>query len=238
MALSSDHSSEWLNALPVSKLGLKLDNTALKIAVGLRLSTRLCSNFRCVCGDKVDSHGRHGLNCKVAQGRHRRHSEANNIIQRALGTCDFPSTLEPSSLCRSDQKRPDGLTHFSYKAGLPLVWDFTCVCTVAPSNLSASIQGAGKAADRSEKLKLKKYEDLKTDYHFVPVAAETFGSWGNQAKKFLEEVGNMLIKKTEEPRAKHFFYQRLSMAIIRGNVASVLGTAANSEKMSEIFYLS
>ncbi len=51
----------------------------------------------------------------------------------------------------------------------------------------------------AEKLKLKKYEDLKTDYHFVPVAAETFGSWGNQAKKFLEEVGNMLIKKTEEP---------------------------------------
>ena len=85
---------------------------------------------------------------------------------------------------------------------------------------------------------MKKYEDLKTDYHVVPVAAETFGSWGNHAKKFLEEVGNMLIKKTEEPRAKHFFYQRLSMAIIRGNVASVLGTAANSEKMSEIFYLS
>ena len=109
---------------------------------------------------------------------------------------------------------------------------------MAPSNLSASIQGAGKAADRAEDLKLKKYEDLKKDYHVVPVAAETFGSWGNHAKKFLEEVGNMLIKKTEEPRAKHFFYQRLSMAIIRGNVASIMGTAANSAKMSEIFYLS
>ena len=173
----------------------------------------------------------------MAQGRHRRHAEANNIIHRALATCDFPSTLEPASLCRSDQKRPDGVTHFSYKAGLPLVWDFTCVCSVAPSNLSASIQGPGKAADRAEDLKMKKYDDLKADYHVVPVAAETFGSLGCHAKKFLEEVGNMLIKKTEEPRAKNFFYQRLSMAIMRGNVASVLGTVGNTEKMTEIFYL-
>ena len=185
----------------------------------------------------MDSHARHGLSCRVAQGRHRRHAEANNIIHRALNTCDFPSTLEPASLCRSDQKRPDGVTVFSYKAGLPLVWDFTCVCTVAPSNLSASIQGPSKAADKAEELKLKKYEELKADYYVVPVAAETFGSWGCQAKKLLDEIGNMLIKKTDEQRAKHFFYQRLSMAIVRGNVASVLGTVGNSEKLNEIFNL-
>ena len=86
-------------------------------------------------------------------------------------------------------------------------------------------------------MKLKKYEDLQADYHVVPVAAETFGSWGSHAKKFLEEIGNMLIKQTEEKRAKTFFYQRLSMAITRGNVASVMGTEGNSEKLTEIFYL-
>ena len=76
-----------------------------------------------------------------------------------------------------------------------------------------------------------------TDYHVVPVAAETFGSLGCHAKKFLEEVGNMLIKKTEEPRAKNLFYQILSMAIMRGNVSAGLGTVGNTDKMTEVSYL-
>ena len=179
LAVSSKHSSEWLHSVPVSNLGLKLDDTSLKIAVGLRLSIPLCSPFRCVCGDQVDSFARHGLHCRLSQGRPKRHAEANSIIHRALASCDFPAKLEPTSLCK-DQKRPDGLTYFSYKAGKPLAWDFTSPCTVAPSNISASIQEAGKTANKAEELKLKKYSELHKDYHVVPVAIETFGSIGTR----------------------------------------------------------
>ena len=231
LAVSSEHSSEWLKAVPVSSLGFKLDSASLKIAVGLRSSTRFCSPYRCVCGRQVDPYGRHGLSCKVAQGRHPRHSEGNNIIHRALALCDLPSTLEIKHLCRSDNKRPDGMTHFSYKNGLPLVWDFT----LCASHISDSIQKAGKAADKAEDGKLRKYDELKADYYVVPVGVETFGSWGSKAKKFLEEVGNLLIEKTDEKRAKHYLFQRLSMAIVRGNVSSVKGTTGNIDKLNEIF---
>ena len=108
---------------------------------------------------------------------------------------------------------------------------------VAPSNLFASIQSAGKTADKAEQLKLKKYEELSHDFHVVPVAAETFGSWGSHAKKFQDDIGNMMIKKTDDQRAKHYLYQRLSMAIVRGNVASVLGTVGNQDKLNEMYYL-
>ena len=83
--------------------------------------------------------------------------------------------------------------------------------------------------------KIEKYDALKEVYHVVPVGSETFGSWGSHAKKFLEELGNLLIKKTKEKRSKHWMYQRLSMAIVRGNVASVMGTTGYSEKF-ELFY--
>ena len=235
--MSSEHSSEWLHSVPVSNLGLKLDDTSLKIAVGLRLCIKLCSPFRCVCGDQVDSFARHGLHCRLSQGRFKRHAESNNIIHRALASCDIPSKLEPTSLCKSDQKRPDGLTYFSYKAGKPLAWDFTSPCTVAPSNLSASIQGAAKAANKAEELKIKKYCELQQEFHVVPIAIETFGSIGAHGNKLIQEIGNMLIEKSGEKRSKFYLYQRLSMAVQRGNVASVLGTIGPQDQLNEIFNL-
>ena len=115
-----------------------------------------------------------------------------------------------------DQKRPDGLTYFSYKAGKPLAWDFTSPCTVAPSNISASIQEAGKTANKAEELKLKKYSELHKDYHVVPVAIETFGSIGTHGKKLIEEIGNMIIEKSGEKRSK--FYVPIS-AVVYGSSA-------------------
>ena len=140
-------------------------------------------------------------------------------------------------LGKSDRKRPDGVTYFSYKAGKPLAWDFTTPCTVAPSNISASTQGAGKTANKAEDLKLKKYAELQTEFHVVPIAIETFGAIGTHGKKLVEEIGNMLIEKSGETRAKFFLYHRLSMAVLRGNVASVLGTLGQQDQLNEIYYL-
>jgi len=40
-AVSSPHSSDWLNALPLSGCGLRLDDHAIHIAVGLRLGANI-----------------------------------------------------------------------------------------------------------------------------------------------------------------------------------------------------
>ena len=108
---------------------------------------------------------------------------------------------------------------------------------MAPSNISASIQEAGKTANKAEELKLKKYSELHKDYHVVPVAIETFGSIGTHGKKLIEEIGNMIIEKSGEKRSKFYLYQRLSMAVQRGNVASVLGSVGHQDKLDEVFYL-
>ena len=144
LAAYSKESGAWLNVLPVSSLGLKMEDDTIHIAVGLRLGSPLCRPHPCQhCGEEVDQSGTHGLSCRRSEGRHYRHATINNIVHRALSTARIPSRLEPLGLSRSDGKRPDGVTVVPWKNGKQLVWDATCPDTSAPSHLSLTSTEAG-----------------------------------------------------------------------------------------------
>ncbi|GBP53717.1 hypothetical protein EVAR_39871_1 [Eumeta japonica] len=67
----------WLHALPSPNFGTLLEDNSLWVA----MSTR--------------------------RGKFPRHYALNDIIHRALISTNFPCTLEPPGLSRSDAKRPD-----------------------------------------------------------------------------------------------------------------------------------
>ena len=50
------HSGDWLKALPIANCGLHLDDETLRLAVGMRLGTKLCHIHTCPCGALVDAH--------------------------------------------------------------------------------------------------------------------------------------------------------------------------------------
>ena len=56
LAASSPHSGEWLQAMPISSCGLRLDDEAVRIGVDLRLGSTL---DKCHCGALVDAQGLH-----------------------------------------------------------------------------------------------------------------------------------------------------------------------------------
>ena len=61
LAASTKESVAWLSALPVSSLGLRMDNNTVRVAVGLRLGSPLCRPHTCYhCGAQVDSTATHG----------------------------------------------------------------------------------------------------------------------------------------------------------------------------------
>ena len=110
LASQASHSGDWLRAWPITACGLRLDDEAIRVAVGLRLGSNLCSPHPCPCGAMVDARGSHGLSCRRSAGRQSRHAQLNDAIQRALVRAGVPAVREPVGLMRAGDGRPDGWT--------------------------------------------------------------------------------------------------------------------------------
>ena len=136
-------------------------------------------------------------------------------------------------LSRSDAKRPDGVTLVPWSRGRCLLWDATCPDTLAPSHVHRSSIEAGAAAAAAEAIKTAKYASLAVAHEFVPVVIETLGTWGTAGLAFVNEIGRRISSVTGDPRAASFLRQRLSMAVQRGNAASVLGTFGSPPEIAD-----
>ena len=111
-------SGAWLSAVPISSVGLRMDDSTVRIAVGLRLGTTQ-SGYTW---------------SKLQEGRHYRHSALNDIVHRALTTAHIPSRLEPTGVSRvMENAHADGITLVPWKRGKLLVWEATCSDTIGPS---------------------------------------------------------------------------------------------------------
>jgi hypothetical protein len=237
LAVAEPEAGLWLHTLPSPNIGTLLDRTTLSLATGLRLGTKVNEPHRCRCGANVDPLGHHGLSCQKSAGRISRHASLNDVIRRALASVSVPAILEPNGTARDDGRRPDGMTLIPWKLGRTLVWDATCVDTLAPSHLQSTSSKAGAAAVLAEQNKRRKYAVLGEGYIFAPFGVETLGPWGPGAKALYKELTERLIEASGDQRAGSYFGQRISLAIQRGNAASLLGTIANDGDLGSIYLL-
>ena len=146
-AAFAPHSGDWLNAPPLSAVGLRMDNETLRIATGLRLGTTLCAPHTCPCGDPVDARGIHGLSCSQSAGRQQRHAQLNDIVHRALIRAGVQAVREPAGTLVGSGWRPDGVTLIPWTRGKCLAWDSACSDTVDASYLPSTSTQAGAAAE-------------------------------------------------------------------------------------------
>ncbi|PSN34462.1 hypothetical protein C0J52_25013 [Blattella germanica] len=159
-------------------------------------------------------------------GRHIHHSSINDVILRSIISAEVPSVREPYGCCRSDGKRPDGMTLIPWKSD-----------TFAPSNLPLSSTFAQGAVTRREIEKRRKYRELMKNFTFIPVTIETSGTWGIEGLNFIKEIGQRISRVSQNSKSTAFLIQRISITLQRGNVASILGTFPRGMDLEEIFHL-
>jgi hypothetical protein len=224
LAVSGPHSGDWLHALPIGACGLRLDDEAVRVAIGLRLGVELCQPHDCPCGKIVDARGLHGLSCRLAFGRMARHQSLNDTIFRSIAKAGIPVVKEPLGLSRTDGRRPDGLTLVPWRCGKSLVWDVTVVDTLAESYINSSAQSSGAAAQIADERKTSKYSFLPQNYLFQPIAFETLGPINSTGSEFLSDLGGRLEQVSGDARERSFLYQRLSVIVQRFNAVAFRGS--------------
>ena len=212
------HTAAWSEALPIASSRNLLSPDELRIAIGLRTSANIFKCAECRSGKFVDRLGLHGLSCIKNAGRFPRHSAINSIFKRSLTRIGLPSLFETVGLTRD--RRPDGLTLNPWHRDRSLVWDATVVDTFAESHYTVSAAVPGSAATDAETDECRKYNDLLDKYCFQPVAIETTGVYGTAP--FLSCLAKKLVDISGDPRERQWLHQRLSLAVVRGNTASIL----------------
>ena len=79
-------------------------------------------------------------------------------------------------------------------------------------------------AAKAENTKKSKILPLFLITLFQPVAIETSGSFGLDTATFIRVLGRKLKKENQDVNSCTYLVQRLSVAVQRGNAASVPGT--------------
>ena len=128
---SSKESGAWLQALPLSSLCLRMDDSTIHVAMGLSLGSSLCTcHDRGAKVDRIVTHGLSGVRVAI-----------NDIVHRALSSAKVPSHLEPAGLYLFDGKRPNSITMVLWERENTLAWDAMCLYTFAPSYTSSASRG-------------------------------------------------------------------------------------------------
>ena len=103
-------SSDWLNTLPSSNLGLGMSHDCFWISACRRLGAPVITECSCIWGTTNDKFGNHALTCSNIRGKHIRHQTYNEVIQEALKSAGVSSMLEPRGVLHDYGKRPDGVS--------------------------------------------------------------------------------------------------------------------------------
>jgi hypothetical protein len=78
---------------------------------------------------------------------------------------------------------------------------------------------------------------ISSNYIFKGLAFETLGPWCKENIDFINVIGNRLIPESGDSKSEKFLFESISLAIQRGNAASIRGIFPDSALLSEIFAL-
>ena len=179
------------------------------------------------CDRVQDELGDHALHCRddhgMKGGRHDRIRD--KIFTEALHASLNPKKEMPG-LIPGSLSRPADVFIENWVDGRKVAFDVSVVSPVQEAILHRAADSAAAAIEMRKAAKMRDHFNncRAQGIFFQPLVVESFGGWDKDAAKFLKTIARQDARrwgKEGSIEIKHFF-QRLSVALQRGNAALLI----------------
>ena len=229
-SINLPHAGDWIDALPSPILNLTLDSRSFSAAMGFRLGLPLITASDCrspTCDQQQDPNGDHAMHCHDDRGiRISRHDRIRDRVFQEAQRASLNPTKETPGLVPGTQSRPGDIGFENWIDGNKMAFDVSVVSPTQNAILHRAADLPGAA------IEMRKSSENRTHFEncrsqgilFKPLVVETFGGWDEEAVTYLKQLGRHSARrwgKKDSLEIKYFF-QRLSVALQRGNAALII----------------
>ena len=133
------------------------------------------------------------------------HNQLRDVFAEACHRAHFPVRIEMGSGLTPDHNhsRPADVLVEGWERGKPAMFDITVTSPLCPAFLGEASQVAGAAALAAETRKhmAKRCQELGWAA-CAPIAVETYGNWGQEAKQTFSQLASRLATDSSQPKSK------------------------------------
>ena len=160
-----------------------------------------------------------------------RHNQIRDNVYREAQHASLNPTKEMPGLILNSQSRPADIYVANWIDGRKTAFDVSVVSPTQEAILHRAADSAGAAIEMRKASKFRTHFNncREQGISFQPLVVETFGGWDKDATKFLKEMARQAARRwgtNDAIEIKHFF-QRLSVALQRGNSALLINRDAD-----------
>ena len=229
------HAGDWLSVVPQTTLGLHLRPPefvpALKYRLGLPIYS---SEGPCpACSAPSDCYGDHALGCAKRGDRIARHNQLRDVVFEAAASASLGPAREEAHLLPGTAARPGDVLIRRWSDGKDGALDITVTGPLAASNVAAAAEEAGSALAKAFNRKVQGTAEACQEQGlvFLPIAVETLGGFHKVAVEQVKKIGAAVARHqgSDERVATRQLFQRLSLTLMRGNAALILGRRPDSD---------
>eukprot|EP00731_Ephydatia_muelleri_P035278 Em0111g3a len=229
LSISSPHASAWLSVTPSEGLGLHLDPPVFQIAVKWWLGLDTSEGSQCtLCRGVLDHLGHHAVTCKYGGDVVSRHNKIRDILVETCRRAHIGVQVEVGNNLTHDHNktRPADILLSNWFLGKPAALDVSITSPLNPLTLLEAGVLAKSAAQVTEARKHQANDPKCSELGWVcvPMVAESYGAWGDEASSIISSIASRLATSTCKSKSVvlNDIYGRLNVHLVRANATAIL----------------
>ena len=181
----------------------------------------------CDCGAEIDPYGYHLLTCKKGGGPVWCHDSIVAGWSSCLRKLSIHHQKEPKNRYLDKSNRPD-IVVFDTGSGCNVELDISLAHPWNKQVASNSCKSDGFAVKKREEEKCDKYAKVQLPSgnapHIVPLVFEHFGTWGERAHDYLNDLSRRSVDEVGRSNAEEFksYYRRCFSVLLQKCNARVI----------------